>query len=743
LTHLPLTLTIQALLIYKELAVLLHYTSLTIRLLVLLLSTALLVMAPAIATLPVSAQRTLPPLNKLSTLAGAAGQRGNLDGPGADARFAEPSDVAISPDGSYALLVDAGNDTIRRIAIASAQVTTLATVPGAQALAISPDGSYALVVSAAEHVVLRLDLPSGRLTLVAGKFGERGSYDGPGLTARFSRPYDVAISADNSFALIADADNRTIRRLDLRTSEVLTIAGRVGQRGFDDGPGDEATFSTPLGLAISPDNSFALVADGFLVRRIDLVEGSVATLAGQGGSAGYADGPLSDARFFSAHGISLSNDGTFALLSDSQAHTIRRLDLLGEQVTTLVGLGGEAGSLDGLGSAARLRAPAGLALGPDGSYALVVDSANHTLRLLITPIEEASIGTLAGRPGVTGTTDGFGAAALFNRPVGVSSSDNGFVAIADSQNHTIRLANLRTGQVDTLAGQAGLPGSTDGLTRTARFNRPLGVSISRDGNRVLVADTNNATIRLIDIPTGTVSTLAGTAGAVGTVDGTGANARFNQPFDLELSADSRFALVADTENHAIRRLDLASGQVITLAGVAGVPGNSDGSATAARFNRPVGISMSRDTSFALIAEDGNGAIRRLDLASGEVTTMISGLPTRLSQTSLAQFGDVPVLNVVVPCTPGLALVSNAQQHIVEQFDLGNRLLQPLVGKRNVSGAVDGYGEAARFNRPTSLGASCYNNGTVVVGDTDNQLIREINPLPDYRLLLPFVIESKL
>jgi DNA-binding beta-propeller fold protein YncE len=710
---------------------------------VLLVATLLIVAGGArpTETPSIFAQRTLPPFNKLTTLAGLAGQQGSSDAVGSEARFRNPSDVSINPDGRFALVADSGSGLIRRVDIATAEVTTLATLSGLQGIAISNSGTFALIAVSEQQTIMRLDLATNSLSLVAGKPGEIGSDDGPGLAARFNRPYDIAISSDDSFVLIPDANNFTIRRLDLRTSAVTTIAGQVGRRGFADGQGAEALFNTPVGVTLSPDNRYLLVADNAVIRTIDLADNRVTTIAGLSDAPGITDGLLADARFDYVHGIQFSPDGSYALLTDYEAYTVRRIDLVDQLATTLVGLGGTPGSDDGIGSAARLFAPRGIDISSDGSFALVADTTNHTVRLLTTPIDEAQIGTLAGSTGQVGAVDGFGSAVRFNRPVGVSSSDNGYVAIADSQNHLIRLADLRTNEVTTLAGAAGQIGSTDGTTTTARFNDPLGVSISRDGNTVLVADTANATIRLIDRPSGTVRTIAGIAGQVGAVDGSGTTARFNKPLDVELSADGSFALVADSANHTIRRVTLSNGRVTTVAGLASVPGNTDGVGPAARFNRPVGVSLSRDNSFALIADEDNGAIRQLILDTGEVRTIIAGLPT--VRQRLADFGSEPVLNVVVPCDVGTALVSSGGDHVIELLDLGTRRLLPLLGSRGQPGAVDGYGEAARFNRPTGLGASCYNEGTVVVGDTDNQLVREVDPVPEYIILLPFVLDSKV
>jgi DNA-binding beta-propeller fold protein YncE len=409
---------------------------------------------------------------------------------------------------------------------------------------------------------------------------------------------------------------------------------------------------------------------------------------------------------------------------------------------TLVGVNGSSGSVEGVGSTARLDAPRGIDISADGSFALVSDASQHIVSLLSPPPLAAASETVAGVAGQTGSSDGTEAVARFNRPIGVSISDGGLVVIADTDNHTLRQATLITRTISTLAGAAGVAGSTDGSLAAARFNRPLGVSVNRTGLTILVADTGNHTIRLIYPRFGIVRTLAGSAGAPGSTNATGSLARFNTPYAIELSHNNKFALVVDTGNHTIRHITFPGGVVTTLAGMAGSRGSADGFGDRARFNRPVGLSLSRDDSFAIIADEGNGAIRRLNLATGQVTTLIKGLPTSLTGAQVAQFGDRPVLNTVLPCATNTALISNGSEQTISKLDLRTGELQPLLGKPNTPGAVDGIGEEARFNGPSDLTANCDDSDVVVISDTDNQLIRVIDTDTTFRVYAPLLRKYK-
>src|SRR6266446_2589763 len=226
------------------------------------------------------------------------------------------------------------------------------------------------------------------------------------------------------------------------------------------------------------------------------------------------------------------------------------------------GLATGRGSADGTGSAARFNESEGVAVDGAGNV-YVADSNNDTIRK-ITPA--GVVTTLAGRAGQVGSADGTGTNALFNYPTGVAVDGAGNVFVADQGNHTIRQITP-AGVVTTLAGSAGQSGSADGHGSNARFNQPFGVAVDSGGN-VYVADLQNQTIRKIT-SSGTVTTLAGSAGQTGSVDGTGSAARFNGPAGVAVDGATN-VYVADFYNFTIRKITPA-GAVTTLAGNTGGP----------------------------------------------------------------------------------------------------------------------------------------------------------------------------
>ena len=182
--------------------------------------------------------------------------------------------------------------------------------------------------------------------------------------------------------------------------------------------------------------------------------------------------------------------------------------------------------------------------------------------LTITPsgLTVGVISTVAGLAGTGGSSNGTGSAALFSSPEGVTVDGSGNLYVADTGNHTIRKITP-AGAVTTLAGLAGISGSSDGAGSMARFQYPAGLTVTSAGN-LYVADTDNNTIRQIS-PAGLVATIAGLAGFSGSTDGVGSAARLFYPDGVAVDGSGN-VYVADTDNHTIREGQVVSApQILT------------------------------------------------------------------------------------------------------------------------------------------------------------------------------------
>ncbi len=324
---------------------------------------------------------------------------------------------------------------------------------------------------------------------------------------------------------------------------VTTLAGSAGQSGSTDATGSAARFKGPFGVATDTAGNI-YVADFYscIIRKITPA-GVVSTLAGQADSCDEVDGTGSAARFNRPMFIVADTSGNL-YVTDVSGNTIRKITPAGV-VTTLAGSAGQSGSTDGNGTAARFSGPRGIALDASSNI-YVVDDRNYTIRKIDAL---GNVTTLAGAVGQSGSTDGTGGAARFNRPEGVATDAMGNVYVADYANSTIRKITP-AGVVTTLAGAAGQRGSTDGTGTDARFGIPAGIAVDADGN-VYATDILNHTIRKIT-PEGVVTTLAGAGGQRGSTNGAGAKARFNGPYGLAIDPDGNM-YAADSYNYTIRK----------------------------------------------------------------------------------------------------------------------------------------------------------------------------------------------
>lgn len=336
-------------------------------------------------------------------------------------------------------------------------------------------------------------------------------------------------------------------------------------------------------------------------NELDL-SGEVTTLAGMAGTFGSSDGTGIDAEFYQPYGI--TTDGTNLYVTDRRNNTIRQIAISTGAVTTLAGdaLGAPSyGTTDGTGSAARFAEPTGITT--DGTNLYVSDKGSDSIRKVV--IATGEVTTLAG--GSTGSDDGTGAGAQFNEPYGITT-DGTNLYVADSQNNTIRKIVIATGVVTTLAGDASDTwpyGSDDGTGTAALFYEPRG--ITTDGTNLYVADSMNNTIRKIVIATQEVTTFAGAAGVYDAEDGIGAAASFRRP--VGITSDGTNLYVADYENFLIRKIVIATGEVSTLAGTATLTGTTDATGADARFNQPSGVTTDGQSLF--VVDRINHTIRKI------------------------------------------------------------------------------------------------------------------------------------
>ncbi len=566
------------------------------------------------------------------------------------------------------------------------------------------------------------DDDGGEVTTWIGSPGGPGHADGVGDQARFFHPYGVTWHDDRLW--VGDRLGHTIRVFDPDSGEVTTMAGTAGEAGHQDGP--VSRFTEPCGLEFGPDGllyvadrgngairvvdpadgSVSTVAEvladelfdvafgegstlyftdvrGCSIRSVDVETGDVAIVAGVNGQCWPQDGTLQSARIGAPRDIVFHPEGVLYYV-DRMGDNVRRIDLVAGTVATVFGSadGTEAGYVDAPGTAARFSEPSGLELVGDVLY--LTDSDNDGVRRL--DLATGEVDTYAGH-GINGNADGPLDEASFAWPIGLATDDDGGLYVADAGGHCIRY--LAGGEATTVAGTVGNTGSVGGVGTEVRMTEPRALARGEDST-VWLADASNLQVRTLDLDTATVETVAGAPLEYAHLDGVGEDARFMTVSGIAWAYGKVW--VAETASHTIRTVDPVTAEVETVVGVPMAAGWQDGTGDEARLNQPRGLTVGGN-GLLYLADTGNRAVRRLDPATLELTTLVSPSdPDNPFATpeALVEDGD------------GTLYVTDFGRCVLVAVDRASGAFEVLAGDPDDCDEVDGVGTAARLDHPRGL-----------------------------------------
>lgn len=241
-------------------------------------------------------------------------------------------------------------------------------------------------------------------------------------------------------------------------------------------------------------------------------------------------------------------------------------------------------------------------------------------------IEEVNtfrVETLAGTPGAAGHVDADGADARFAISQGITRGVDGFY-VAGFHDTIRRISPEAPFTVTTVAGRNGQSGSADGHPMEARFGVAFGIHAHPDGERIYYMDRGNNNIREYNLTVGRVTTIMGAPQPTDWRDGGGLHARLRTPAGVLPDSTGRYIYVADQLNSVVRRFDTGTRTLETLAGLPRSFGFRDGVADTAQFDEPSALALNADETVLWISDIDNRAIRALDLATLEVTTVAGG-----------------------------------------------------------------------------------------------------------------------
>lgn len=336
-------------------------------------------------------------------------------------------------------------------------------------------------------------------------------------------------------------------------------------------------------------------------------------------SDSIGDGGPADAAILRApEGVAVDGDG-HVYVSERAGDRVRRIDARTGVITTFAGTGRPGYSGDG-GPAdqAMLGVPTDLAVDSRGNL-YIAEPGTHRVRVVNG--ETGVITTFAGTGEAGFEGDGGPATrARLRTPFGVSVAPDGSVYITDTDNHRIRRVDPATGVIETVAGDgtAGF-GGDGGPATSASLWRPHRVVVDADGT-LYIGDSFNHRIRRVDAPTGVITTVAGTGLMGGSGDG-GPAAAASLTYSGGLLLDGRGGLLyTDQATHRIRRIDLETGLIRTVAGTGRWEfGGDGGPALEASLHLPGTMALDPEGAL-LVVDKWNGRVRRIDLAADRVET---------------------------------------------------------------------------------------------------------------------------
>ena len=320
---------------------------------------------------------------------------------------------------------------------------------------------------------------------------------GPAGRAQLNNVFGIVRGPDGAL-YVCDTDNHVVRRV-ANDGTTSTVAGS-GTKGYagDGGPATQALLNEPYEVRFDPAGNLVIVERmNHCVRRVDARTGSISTVAGTGGKAGYSGdgGPAAQAAFNQPHSIQFDKAGHL-YVCDILNHRVRRVDAKTGVVTTFAGTGEKLPTPDKAPFAsAPLRGPRAVDFDADGNLWLALREGNALYKL---DLKAGTIHHVAGT-GKSGFTGNGGPAkvATLSGPKGVSIGPDGKVYLADTESHSIRVVDPKAGTIDLLCGTGQKGDGPDGPEpQKCKLARPHGVFVDADG-AVYIGDSENHRVRVV------------------------------------------------------------------------------------------------------------------------------------------------------------------------------------------------------------------------------------------------------
>ena len=500
--------------------------------------------------------------------------------------------------------------------------------------------------------------------------------------------------------------------------DITTIAGGFIGEGV---PATSARLNSPSGVAVDASgNLFIADSSNQRVRRVDGATGIITTVAGSGTRSFSGDGgPATSASLKRPGAVAVDASGNL-FIADSLNNRIRRVDAATGVITTMAGDGTSGFSGDG-GPAtnARLSSPSGVAVDASGNL-FIADSNNNRVRRV--DAAAAVITTVAG--GGTSGFSGDGGPAIgasLSSPSGVAVDPSGNLFIADRNNNRVRRVDAATSVITTAAG--GFIGD-GGPATSASLNSPSGVAADASGN-LFIADSSNNRVRRVDGATGIITTVAGDGARSFSGDGGPAtSASLSSPSGVAVDASGNL-FIAEFGNRRVRRVDGATGFITTVAGDGAFGFSGDGGpATSASLNSPRGVTVDASGNL-FIADTFNNRIRRVDAAIGIVTTVagtgVEGFSGDGGPATSASLNDP--FGVAVDASGNL-FIADLRNNRIRRVDGATGVITTVAGDGTSGFSGDG-GPATSASLNVPWGVAVDASGNLFIADLSNDRVRKV------------------
>ncbi|MCA8917522.1 MAG: putative Ig domain-containing protein [Planctomycetes bacterium] len=601
-------------------------------------------------------------------------------------------------------------------------------ITGHHSLVVEASGD--LLIGSNAAVIHRYNIGTGALSIFAGTGTTGYSGDGGQATAaQIGRAEKMAMDAAGN-VFFCDPVSNTVRRIDASSGVISTVAGNgtSGNSG-DGGAATAAQLNYPNGVAVSASGDIYISDKNN--HRVRVVSGGVINAFAGTGTSGYSgdNGAAIQAQLSQPGGLAFDSQGRL-LICDSFNQRIRRVQA--GTITTICGIGAAGMTGDGApATAAQISYPTEIIV--DGNdHIFFTDHGNHRVRRIDATSgyvsTRAGIGTGWSSSGYSGDGGAASAAELFG-PEGLTFNAAGDLLIADTNNKAIRIVDATTLIINTLSTGALQIGDNSQAT-SAIVGGPTGVVRDLQGNLLIAASDR---IRRVDATTGVITTIAGTDYAGFSGDGGAATSAMIQHtggMDIDAQGNIYFA---DVFNHRIRRIDGTTGVITTVAG-SGAPGASgggfggdNGQATTALLDRPRDVAV--DSSGNLyIADSANNRIRFVDKTTGVITTIAgTGYAGFGGDNGQATAADLKEPEGVCLHPSGFLIIADSFNHRVRAINLSTSIITTWAGYSS-TGGFSGDGNtatSAKLSSPRHVAVDA--NGNIYVSDCSNNRIRRFSP----------------